>query len=188
VVPSRRPQQGPARAQTIVRGPAASHPPEACKDLERRPIARQPLHASMGMRRSPLLQQCTPMPGGLIPRADHLGIRTGRRGARHIPEVRCKRPVPALRCALARLGCAARGLLEPAGRQLPRHPMERRHPIDLVLVIPRADGGAMPLHPARGPSRRHQGQAGCVLAPQHARPSRGCFFHAARASRAACCS
>jgi hypothetical protein len=130
----------------------------------------------MGMRRSPLLQQCTPMPGGLIPRADHLGIRTGRRGARHIPEVRCKRPVPALRCALARLGCAARGLLEPAGRQLPRHPMERRHPIDLVLVIPRADGGAMPLHPARGPSRRHQGQAGCVLAPQHARPGRGCFF------------
>jgi hypothetical protein len=124
-----------------------------------------------------MLHQCTPMPGCLIHRDDHLGIRTGRRGARHIPEVRCKRHVQALLCALARLGFAARGLLEQARRQLPRHPMERRHTLDLVLVIPRADGGAMPLHPARGPSRRHQGKAGFVLAQQHARPGLGFFFY-----------
>jgi hypothetical protein len=173
--------------QAIVRGPAAQHPPEALNDIELWTLTRQPLHPQMGMGRSHLLHPCAAMPGRIIDRDDDLGIRTDRIGARNIPEVRCKRHVQALLFALACLGLAACRLLEQAGRELPRDHIERRHTIDLVLVIPRADGGAMALHPQRGPSRGHQGKAGFVLASQHALPRLGFFFHAASSSRAACC-
>jgi hypothetical protein len=68
------------------------------------------------------------------------------------------------------------------------HHLERRHTIHLILVIPCPHGGAIALHPQRGPSRRHQRTAGFVLAQQHARPGLGFFFNAASSSRATRCS
>jgi hypothetical protein len=91
------------------------------------------------------------MPGRIIDRDDHLAIHTGRIGASDIPQVYRKRHLQALLFALARLRFAARRLLPQAGRQLPRHYVERCHTIDLVFVIPRADGGTMALHSQRGP-------------------------------------
>lgn len=91
------------------------------------------------------------MPGRIIDRDDDLGICTGRIGARDISEVRRKCYLQALWFALTRLRFAACWLLQEARRQLPRHHVERGHTIDLVLVIPRADGGTMALHPQRGP-------------------------------------
>jgi hypothetical protein len=128
------------------------------------------------------------MPGRSIDHDDHLALRTRRRGTRDIPEVGHKRPWQALLCALARLRLAARWLLQQAGRQPPRHAVERGHTRDLVLVLPRADDGTMALHPHRGPSGRHQRKAGCVLTPQDTRALLGCFFHASSSSRAPRCS
>jgi hypothetical protein len=91
------------------------------------------------------------MPGRIINRDDDLGILTGGIGAGDIPEVRRKRHLQTLLFALAGLHFAARGLLQQVRRQLPRHHIERGKTIDLVLVIPRADGGTMPLHSERGP-------------------------------------
>jgi hypothetical protein len=91
------------------------------------------------------------MPGGIINRDDDLGILPGRIGAGDIPEVRRKRHLQALLFALTSLRFAARRLLQQVRRQLPRHHIERRKTIDEVLVIPRADGGAMALHPQGGP-------------------------------------
>ena len=91
------------------------------------------------------------MPGRIINRDDDLGILTRRIGAGDVPEVRRKGHLQALLFALARLHFAARRLLQQAGRQPPRHDVERGHTIDLVLVIPRADDGTMALHPQRGP-------------------------------------
>lgn len=91
------------------------------------------------------------MPGCIINRDDDLGILPGRIGAGDIPEVRRKRHLQALLFALTSLRFAARRLLQQVRRQLPRHHIERRKTIDEVLVIPRADGGAMALHPQGGP-------------------------------------
>jgi hypothetical protein len=70
---------------------------------------------------------------------------------------------------------AARRLLQQAGRQWPGHHMERRQTLHLILVIPCPHGGAIALHPQRGPSRRHQGKAGFGLAQHHAGPGLGFF-------------
>jgi hypothetical protein len=134
-----------------VRGPAAQDPPETLNYIELWTITRQPLHPQMGMSRSHLLHQCAAMPGRILDRDNDLGIGTRRISARHSPQVRCKHHLQALLFALARLGFAACGLLQQVRRQLPRHHIERRTTIDEVLVIPRADGGAMALHPQRGP-------------------------------------
>jgi hypothetical protein len=159
-----------------VRGPTAQYAPEALNDIELRAITRQPFHPQMRMCGSHLLHQGPSMPGRMINRDDDCGILTGRIGVGDIPEVRCKRYVQALLFALPSLRFAARWLLEQVGRQASRHDIERGKTIDLVLVIPRADGGAMALDPQRGPSRRHQGKAGLVLTQQHARPGLGFFF------------
>ena len=139
------------RKQPIVRGPAAQHPPEALNDIELRALTRQPFHPQLRICRYPLLHQGPPMPGRIIKRDDNLGILTGRIGPGAIPEMRRKRHVQALLFAQTRLGFAARRRLQPAGGQLPRHHIERSKTIDLVLVIPCADGGAMALHAQRGP-------------------------------------
>jgi hypothetical protein len=61
-------------------------------------------------------------------------------------------------------------------RQRPRHHIERSKTIDLVFVLPHADGGAMARPPQCGPSRRHQRKAGFVLAQPHALPRWGFFL------------
>ena len=119
------------------------------------------------------------MPGRIINRDDDLGILTGRINAGDIPQVRRKRSLQALLFALTRLRFAARRLLQQVRRQLPRHHIERRKTIDLVLVIPCADGGAIALHAQRGPSRWYQGKAGLVLAQEHAHPGLGFFSRVA---------
>ena len=134
-----------------MRGPAAQHPPEALNNIELRTITRQPFHPQMRMGRSHLFHQGPTMPGRIINRDDDFGILTRRIGAGNIPEVRRKRHLQALLFALTRLHFAARRLLQQPSGQLPRHHIECRHTIDLVLIIPRADGGAMPLHAQRGP-------------------------------------
>ena len=91
------------------------------------------------------------MPGRIIDRDDNLAIPTGRIDASDIPQVGRKRHLQALLFALARPRFAARWLLQPAGRQLPRHHVERCHTIDLGFVIPGADGGTMALHAQGGP-------------------------------------
>ena len=111
-----------------------------------------------------------------------LALRTGRIGPRNSPQGRCKGCLQPLRFALTGLRFAARWLLQQAHRQVPRHHMERRKTIALVLVIPRADGGAMALASHRGPSRRHQRQAGLVLPQQHARPGLGFFSRVANST------
>ena len=134
-----------------------------------------------------MLHPCAAMPGSMIDRENDRGRCPRRISARHIPPVRGPHPWQALLWALARPGFAACGVLQQVRRPLPRHHMERRKTSDEVLVIPRADGGALALHPQRGPSGRPQRQAGFVLAPQPARPCGGFFFHTARAARASCC-
>jgi len=91
------------------------------------------------------------MPGRIIDRDDDLGIYTRRISASNIPQVRGKRHLQALLFVLTSFRFAARWLLQQAGRQLPRHDIERGQTIDLVLVIPCADGGAMALHAQRSP-------------------------------------
>ena len=91
------------------------------------------------------------MPRRIINRDDDLGILTGRIGPGDIPQVGRKRSLQALLFAQPRLGFAARRLLQQPRGQLPRHHIECRHTIDLVLIIPCADGRPMPLHPQRGP-------------------------------------
>ena len=91
------------------------------------------------------------MPGRISNGDDHLRILTGRIGAGDVPEVRRQRHLQALLFALTRLRLAARRLLQPAGRQLPRHHVERCHTIDQVFVIPGADDGTMALHAQGGP-------------------------------------
>ena len=86
------------------------------------------------------------MPGRIIKRDDDFWVLTGRIGASDIPQVGRKRHLQTLLFALARLRCAARRLLQPAGCQLPSHHVERCYTIGLVLVIPCADGGTMALH------------------------------------------
>jgi hypothetical protein len=172
----------------MVRRPTAQHSPEALNDSARRTLTRPPLHAQLGIGRSHVLHQGPTMPGRSIDRDDDRGIGTGRRGARAISEGRRKCYVPALWFALTRLRWAACWLLQEARRQLPRHRVERGHTIDLVLVLPRTDGGTMALHPQRSPSGRHQGKAGCVLTPQDACAPWGFFFHAASSARATRCS
>ena len=76
------------------------------------------------------------MPGGIIDRDDNLGIRTGRIGVRNIPEVCRKRHLQALLFAQPRLGFAARGLLQQAGGQLPRHHIERGKTVDTHGLTP----------------------------------------------------
>jgi hypothetical protein len=91
------------------------------------------------------------MPGRIIDRDDDVGLYTRRISARNILQVRGKRHLQALLFVLTSFRCAARRLLQQAGRQLPRHDIERSHTIDLVLVIPCADDGAMALHAQRSP-------------------------------------
>jgi hypothetical protein len=74
----------------------------------------------------------------------------GRIGPRNILEMRCKGCLEPLLFALTGLRFAARWLFKQAGRELPRHHIERRQTIDLILVIPRPHGGPMPLHAQRG--------------------------------------
>ena len=128
------------------------------------------------------------MPGRMINGDDHLGILTGRIGAGNIPQVCGTRHLQALLFVLTSFRFAARWLLQQAGRQLPRHDIERGTTIDLVLVIPCADGGAMTLHAQRSPSRRHEWKAGLVLTQEHACPGLGFFFHASSSSWATRCS
>jgi len=137
--------------QAIVRSPAAQHPPEALNDIELWTITRQPLHPQMRMGRSHLFHQGPSMPGGIINRDNDCGILTRRIGTSDVPEVRRKRHLQALLFALARLHFAARRLLQQAGGQLSGHHIERRHTIHLILVIPCPHGGAIALHPQRGP-------------------------------------
>jgi hypothetical protein len=91
------------------------------------------------------------MPGRIINSDDHLGILTGRIGAGNVPEGRRKRHLQALLFTLTSLCLAARRLLQQAGGQLPRHHIERGTTIDLILIIPRADGGTIALYTQRGP-------------------------------------
>jgi hypothetical protein len=122
------------------------------------------------------------MPGRLLKREADLGRRPGRSGPGDIPAVGRTRPWPALLCAQPRLDWAARGLLPQAGGQLPRPHLEGANTRDLVLGLPRADGGAMARDAPRGPSRWPPGTAGLVLTPPHARPGRGWVCHAARSA------
>ena len=160
----------------MVRGPAAQHPPEALNDIALRTITRPPFHPQLWIGRAHGRHQGPTMPGRLINRADNLGLLPGRRDAGDIPQGRRKRPWQALLLARTRLRFAARRLLQPVRRHLPRHHMERRKTIDEVLGIPRTDGGAMALHPQGGPACRHQRKAGCVLAQQPALLRLGFFF------------
>jgi hypothetical protein len=91
------------------------------------------------------------MPGRIINRDDDLRILPGRIGPGDIPQVCRKRHLQALLFALTRLGFATRWLLHQVGRQLPRHHIEGSKTIDLILVIPGTDNGAMALHAQRGP-------------------------------------
>jgi hypothetical protein len=172
----------------MVRGPAAQHPPEARNDMQLRTITRPPLQPQLRLCRSPLGHQGPPMPGRSITRDEARGKRPGRRGPGDLPEVGRTRHWPARLWAQPRLDCAARGLLQQAGGPLPRHHLEGGTTLDLVLVLPRAAGAAMALDAPRGPSRGHQGKAGRVLTPPHARPGLGLFFPAASASCATRCS
>jgi hypothetical protein len=174
--------------QAIVRSPAAHHPPEAFNDMELWTLTRQPFHPQLRMGREHLFPQGPTRPGRIVNRDNDFGIRTRRIGTSDVPEVRRKRHLQALVFALARLGFAARRLLPQAGGQLSGHHMQRRHTIHLILVIPCPHGGAIALHPQRGPSRRHPRKAGFVLAQHHARPGLGFFFHASSSSRAMRCS
>jgi hypothetical protein len=157
-------------------GSTAHHTPEALKDIALWTLTRQPLQTQMRVCCSHVLHQGPSMPGRLIDRDHALRIRMGRRGPCHIPEVRCKGCLEPLLCALTGLRFAARWLCKHAGRALPMHHSERRQTLDLIRMIPRPHGGPMPLHAQRGPSRRHQGKAGCVLAPQDAPASLGFFL------------
>ena len=124
----------------------------------------------------------------MINRDDDCGILPGRIGAGDIPQMLRKRHLQTLLFALTQPRFAARQLLQQAGGQLPRHHVKRGQTIDLILVVPCADGGAMALPAQRGPSRRYQRKAGLILAQEDTRSGLGFFFNAASASLATRCS
>ena len=171
-----------------MRGPAAQHPPEALNDIALRTITRQPFHPQLRMGRSHVFHQGPTMPGCMINRDDDCGILPGRIGAGDIPQMLRKRHLQTLLFALTQPRFAARQLLQQAGGQLPRHHVKRGQTIDLILVVPCADGGAMALPAQRGPSRRYQRKAGLILAQEDTRSGLGFFFNAASASLATRCS
>src|SRR5215813_1689041 len=94
--------------------------------------------------------------------------------------------LPPLLFPVAGLGFAARRLLEQTRRQLARHEMQRGRTIDLILVVPDAHGGAIPLHAERRVSRWHQRKTRFVLAQQDAPPRLRFFFTAASSPWVTC--
>jgi hypothetical protein len=157
-------------------GATAPHPPQAFHDIALRAITRPAIEAQMRMGRSDLIHSCSAMPGGIIHSAHHLRQRAGRIRARHGPEMGDKGRWQPRLFAGPGLGVAPRRLLEPTRRPLPWHQMECRHTLDLSLILPCPHPGPVPLPTEGGVERRDEGNAGCVLAQQHARPFLGFVF------------
>ena len=168
--------------QTIMRGPAAQHAPEAFDDVELRAITRQPGQTQVWMSRSDLLHPRPTMPGGIIDGDHDLRGNAYRIRACNISEVRGKSRLQPQLFALSRPRLAVRWLLEHTRRQLTRHQIERRTTIDLILVIPGAYDGPLPLHAEGGVERRDERKARFILAQQHARPRVRFFFNVANSS------
>src|SRR5215510_164603 len=168
VVPQRRPHYGQAGEPAIVRGPAASHPPETFHHIELRTITRQPIHLPRWIGGEYLVDHRPPMPRRLITRDDPRGICRRRVRAGTIPPMHRKGRWPPLLFAAPGLRCAAGGLLQHASRQPARHHSEGGEAVDAGLISPRPHPGTVPLAPQGRAQRRHQGTAGFILAPPHA--------------------
>ena len=91
------------------------------------------------------------MPRGVINREDDRLAQGGRISTCEVGQMSRKGVLEPDGFRQSALAFSLGRTLHQASRQLPGHHIERRKTIDLVLVIPCADGGAIALHAQRGP-------------------------------------
>lgn len=153
---------GPKEA--VVRGSLAEQLPEALDDVELGAVAGQAQKLDVQH-----LVQCsadagTAMPGGVVEGDDHAREVLFGISSAHVAQVASEGLLHAASATEGLFASLRRGTLQQSGRQLRSDEVYRSEGVDLIFVVPGADGGAVPFDPQRAHQRRHKREARFVLA------------------------